>query len=195
MKRFTLVSSVVLMAVAGLAIAAGPEAKPTAPAAPSAPATSGDLIEVLKSHKKYSTLVKAIEAAGLTDALKQPGPFTIFAPTNEAFAKLPKAQIEGYFDPSGASALKDLLKAHVIPAKIPSTELAKMKETSKSLQGATFLVIASGKQVSVGTEPGRMANIAEPDMAASNGVIHGIDQVCTRSQRDNSINRGPNQPE
>lgn len=195
MKHFTLVSSIALLAVAGLAIAAGPEAKPAAPAAPSAPSSSGDLIEVLKSHKKYSTLVKAIEAAGLTDALKQPGPFTIFAPSNEAFAKLPKAQLEGYLDPSGTSALKDLLKAHVIPAQISSAELAKMKETSKSLQGATFLIRVSGKQIAVGTEPGRMANVTEPDMPATNGVIHGLDQVCTRSQRDNTIDRGPEKPE
>ncbi|MBL9096788.1 MAG: fasciclin domain-containing protein [Alphaproteobacteria bacterium] len=144
-----------------------------------APSIAGDhkvkgqtITEVAASNPDFSTLVAALKAADLADALKGAGPFTVFAPTNAAFAALPAGTVENLLKPENKAKLQSVLKFHVIPAKIESSALAGKTLTSPAtLQGGT-LAIDGTKGVVVGG-----ANVTAADVKASNGVIHVIDKV------------------
>jgi len=133
---------------------------------------SNTVVDVAVSNPDFSTLVAALKAADLVDALKGPGPFTVFAPTNAAFAALPAGTVENLLKPENKAQLQAVLKYHVIPAKIESSALAGKKLTSPpTLQGGT-LPIDGTKGVVVGG-----ANVTAADIKASNGVVHVIDKV------------------
>ncbi len=130
------------------------------------------ITEVAASNPDFSTLVTALKAADLADALKAAGPFTVFAPTNAAFAALPAGTVENLLKPENKAKLQAVLKYHVIPAKIESSALAGKTLTSPpTLQGGT-LAIDGTKGVVVGG-----AKVTAADVKASNGVIHVIDKV------------------
>lgn len=127
-----------------------------------------DAIEAARSSGSFKTLLKAIEAAGLTETLRGPGPFTVFAPNDEAFAKLPKETLDGLL--KDKQKLASILTYHVVPGKVMAADVVKLK-TAKTVQGAAVAIDASSG-VRVGN-----AKVLATDVAATNGVIHVIDTV------------------
>jgi uncharacterized surface protein with fasciclin (FAS1) repeats len=134
------------------------------------PAQAKNIIETAKAAGTFNTLVKAIDAAGLTDKLSGAGPFTVFAPTDEAFAKLPAKDLEALL--ADKAKLEALLQYHVIAGAVSSKDLATQKAI-KSVQGPDLAVdTSSGIKIGGST-------VVTPDVPASNGVIHAIDTVLT----------------
>lgn len=133
---------------------------------------SKDIVETAVGAGQFTTLAKALEAAGLVGALKGEGPFTVFAPTDAAFAKLPAGTVEMLLKPENKEKLKAVLLYHVVPGKVPAAEVVKLNgKDVKTLQG-------SG--VKIKTKDGVMvddARVLKTDVMASNGVIHVIDSV------------------
>jgi uncharacterized surface protein with fasciclin (FAS1) repeats len=155
-------------------VAAGSAASGSAAAGSATPDTTKppveakNIIETAKSAGTFTTLLKAIDAAGLTDRLNGAGPFTVFAPTDEAFAKIPAKDLEALL--ADKPKLEALLQYHVVPGAVSSKDLATQKAL-KSVQGADLTVdTASGVKIGGAT-------VVTPDIAASNGVIHVIDTV------------------
>lgn len=131
-----------------------------------------DVVDTAVSAGQFSTLVTAVKAAGLVEALKGDGPFTVFAPTDEAFAKLPAGTLEDLLKPENKSKLAAILTYHVVPGKIMRADvLAKITDV-KTLQGQSVTVDAMGDAVKV-----KNAKVTATDVEASNGVIHIIDTV------------------
>ena len=130
-------------------------------------AQAADIVDTAVAAGNFKTLVTALNAAGLVDTLKGPGPFTVFAPTDEAFAKIPKADLDKLL--ANKAKLKSVLTYHVVPGKVMSTDIKPGKV--KSVQGA---------QLTISTVGGVMvdkAKVVAADVAADNGVIHAIDTV------------------
>ena len=117
-----------------------------------------------------NTFIKAVKAAGFTDTLKGAGPFTVFAPSDEAFAKLPAEKLEELFRPENKDMLREVLAAHVFPVKASASEFAKLKETQNLKRGSLKIETADGLKVGG-------ASVTKQDIAASNGVLHVIDTV------------------
>ncbi|NIC41488.1 fasciclin domain-containing protein [Aquabacterium sp. A08] len=130
-------------------------------------AQAADIVDTAVSAGSFKTLVAAMQAAGLVDTLKGPGPFTVFAPTDEAFAKVPKAQLDALL--KDKAALTKVLTYHVVPGKVMAANVAAGKV--KTVQGAELTVSTTGG-VKVDN-----ANVVKTDVLASNGVIHVIDTV------------------
>lgn len=133
---------------------------------------SNDIVETAVAAGQFKTLAAALEAAGLIDALKGNGPFTVFAPTDEAFAKLPAGTVETLLKPENKEKLKAVLLYHVVPGNVTADQVAKLNGKSvKTLQGSSIKVKTShGVQVD-------NAKVTQADIKASNGVIHIIDSV------------------
>ena len=132
---------------------------------------SNDIVETAVSAGSFNTLVAALQAADLVDALKAEGPYTVFAPTDEAFAKLPADVLEDLLKPENQDQLQAILLYHVVSGKIMSGDISGSAQP-ETLQGATIDVEASGNGVTVNS-----ANVVAADVEASNGVIHVIDNV------------------
>ncbi len=135
----------------------------------------------------HTTLVAAVKAAGLVDTLNSPGPFTVFAPTNDAFAKLPAGTVETLVKPENKATLVKILTYHVIAGKITSKELIKdIKKgggtyTAKTVEGGTLTFSLDGGKVKITDEKGGSAYVTIADVYQSNGVIHVIDGVLLPS--------------
>ena len=133
---------------------------------------SGDTIPAVADKAgAFKTLLAAAKAAGLVEALSAPGPITVFAPTDEAFAKLPAGTVESLLKPENKQKLADILKYHVVPGRVYSDDALKAKE-AKTLQGGTIKIGANDKGAFVND-----AKLLKTDINASNGVIHVIDSV------------------
>lgn len=130
---------------------------------------AGDIIETASAAGSFTTLAKAIEAAGLTETLKGEGPFTVFAPTDAAFAQLPKGTVEALL--KDKAKLTAILTYHVVAGKVESSEVAGMT-SAKTVNGQKLSIQAKNGKVKVGN-----ATVTAVDIEASNGVIHVIDQV------------------
>jgi len=127
-----------------------------------------DIVDTAAGAGSFSTLVTAIKAAGLVDTLKGKGPFTVFAPTDEAFAKLPAGALDNLL--KDKAALTKVLTYHVVPGRVMASDVTKLS-SAKSVQGSSIKVdTRSGVKVD-------NANVIQTDIKASNGVIHVIDQV------------------
>ena len=129
-----------------------------------------DVVDVTVENGSFTTLVAAVKAAGLVDTLKGKGPFTIFAPTDAAFSKLPDGTVEMLLKPENKEKLTAVLTYHVVAGKIMAKEVAKL-DSAKTLQGQSVM-IKTNMGVMVND-----ANVMMPDVKASNGVIHVIDTV------------------
>ena len=129
----------------------------------------GDIIETAVAAGSFNTLAKAIEAAGLIETLKGEGPFTVFAPTDEAFAKLPKGTVDALL--KDKAKLASILSYHVVPGNVASRDVAGMS-SAKTVNGQQIAINAKGNKVMIDK-----ATVVQADIAASNGVIHVIDQV------------------
>lgn len=134
-------------------------------------AMAKDIVDTAAENSQFSTLVAAVQAAGLVDTLKGDGPFTVFAPTNEAFAKLPAGTVENLLKRENKDQLVAVLTYHVVPGKVMSADLAGKKLSAKTLQGSNVDIDAMNG-VSVDN-----AKVITADIATSNGVIHVIDTV------------------
>ncbi|MGB8621894.1 MAG: fasciclin domain-containing protein [Paracoccaceae bacterium] len=134
-------------------------------------ASQPDIVDVASSNADFSTLVTAVKAAGLVDTLKGPGPFTVFAPTNAAFAKLPAGTVEDLLKPENKGQLVKVLTYHVVPGAVTADQLAGKKMNVATVEGQSVRVDATnGVKVN-------NANVIKADIMASNGVIHVIDTV------------------
>jgi uncharacterized surface protein with fasciclin (FAS1) repeats len=134
-------------------------------------AKAEDIVDIAAGNPDFSTLVTAVKAAGLVETLKSAGPFTVFAPTNAAFAKIPKAKLEALL--KNKKALTAVLTYHVVPGKVLAADVMKLKNKTrvKTVQGASIMVR---------NKPAVMVNgakVIKTDIEASNGVIHVIDSV------------------
>ena len=131
---------------------------------------AGDIVDVAASNKSFSTLVAAVKAAGLVETLKGEGPYTVFAPTDEAFAKLPKGTLESLLKPENKQKLIAILTYHVVPGKVMAKDVKSGKV--KTASGSSFKMKVSKKGVWVDS-----AKVVATDVKADNGVIHVIDTV------------------
>ena len=140
-------------------------------AAAPAQADNRDIVDTAVAAGQFKTLAAALKAAGLIDTLKGAGPFTVFAPTDEAFAKLPKGTVEDLLKPENKAKLAAVLTYHVVPGKVMAADVVKLKE-ARTVQGGSLKVNSGGAKVMVDN-----ATVVKADIAASNGVIHVIDTV------------------
>jgi uncharacterized surface protein with fasciclin (FAS1) repeats len=146
-----------------------PSADTTAAPSDSAPSAAGDIVAVASGNPDFSTLVSAVQAAGLVETLQGEGPFTVFAPTNDAFAKVPADVLEKLLKPENKDALAAVLTYHVLSGKVMAADVA-----------AGDVASVQGDNITITTEGGvkvNEANVIATDVAASNGVIHVIDAV------------------
>lgn len=130
-----------------------------------------DIVDTAVGAKSFTTLVAAVKAAGLVETLKSKGPFTVFAPTDEAFAKLPEGTVESLLKPENKDKLVAVLTYHVVPGKVMAADVVKLKNAKTVQGGEVDIVVADGK-VKVDN-----ANVVKTDIECSNGVIHVIDAV------------------
>ena len=140
------------------------------------PAFAGDgkdIVDTAVSAENFKTLVAAVKAAGLVETLKGEGPFTVLAPTDEAFAKLPEGTLESLLKPENKDKLVAILKFHVIPGKALAADVVKLDGQSvKTAEGDAVKVAVKDGKVTIGG-----ANVVKTDIECSNGVIHVIDAV------------------
>ncbi len=160
MKRRTLFKGIAAVSAAALVSACAPMHN-----------RQPDIVDIASSNPDFSTLVTAVKAAGLVDTLKGEGPYTVFAPTNEAFAALPAGTVESLLKPENKAKLVAVLTYHVVPGAVTSDQLAGKRLDVATVQGKTVHVDGR-KGVKV-----NKANVIKADIVASNGVIHVIDRV------------------
>ena len=156
--RIGLVLSSLLLAAVGLTVAQNTMTK------------DKNIAEVVSSDPNFSTLLTAVKAAGLVETLSGKGPFTVFAPTNEAFAKIAKADLEALL--KDKAALTKVLTYHVVAGKVMSADVVKLKE-AKSVQGQNIAIEVKDGAVMLNTK----SKVAKVDIETNNGVIHVIDTV------------------
>ena len=149
-----------------------------APATTEAPEASGTIVDIAAGNPDFSTLVDLVGKAGLAEALSGEGPFTVFAPTNEAFAKVPKETLDALAaDPTGK--LADVLKLHVVSGKVLAADAAKLDGQCVDTLGGKVKIAKSGNDLTIVGQ-----KIVKTDIEGSNGVIHVIDGVITAPSTD-----------
>lgn len=156
------IRNLAIAAVAALGIVAS---------AASVRAADQDIVETAAAAGQFKTLASALKEAGLVSTLKGPGPFTVFAPTDAAFAKLPAGTVENLLKPENKDKLTAILTYHVVPGRVTAADVTKLKE-AKTVNGKMLNVSAKGSGVMIND-----ANVTQADITASNGVIHVVDTV------------------
>lgn len=142
-----------------------------------------DIVDNAVNSKDHTTLVAAVKAAGLVDTLKSPGPFTVFAPTNEAFAALPAGTVDTLLKPENKATLSAVLTYHVVAGKLDAKTLAQQvkdgggKASLTTVQGGTLTVTSDDGQLLVTDAKGDVAKVSIGNVFQSNGVIHVVDSV------------------
>jgi uncharacterized surface protein with fasciclin (FAS1) repeats len=180
MRTFTtsfLAAAVALTALAGAAYAENPMVG-------GAPMYANKtIVENAVNSKDHTTLVAAVQAAGLVDTLSGPGPFTVFAPVNDAFAALPAGTVETLLKPENKDQLTKILTCHVVGAKAFAADIKKMVDDDegehpvKTVGGCVFTAKYDGDKITITDENGNVANVTIANVEQSNGVIHVIDKV------------------
>lgn len=132
---------------------------------------TADIVDTAVAAGSFNTLVAAVQAAGLVDTLKGDGPFTVFAPTDAAFAALPEGTVESLLKPENRDQLIAVLTYHVVPGKVTAADVVKLSDAA-TLNGASVSISTSYGKVKIDG-----ATVVQADVMASNGVIHVIDQV------------------
>ena len=181
---------VLILVLAACAPQATPTAAPTAAptsmpeptAAPTEAPAAQSIVDIASSDERFSTLVAAVQAAGLADTLKGEGPFTVFAPTNDAFAALPAGTVDNLLLPENKQQLTDILLYHVVPGKVMASDVA-------ALNGKMADTALEGKQIAIKTDMGNVylndnVKVVTTDIEAGNGVIHVIDAVLLPSTEE-----------
>ena len=141
---------------------------------------SSTIVDVASSAGSFNTLVAAVKAAGLVETLQGDGPFTVFAPTDDAFAKLPAGTVENLLKPENRDQLVAVLTYHVVPGKVMASDVVNLK-SAKTVQGQKLGIEVKDGKVMVDN-----AQVVKTDIAASNGVIHVIDSVVLPSTETSS---------
>lgn len=142
-----------------------------------------DIIDNAVNSKDHTTLVAAVKAAGLVDTLKSPGPFTVFAPVNAAFAALPAGTVETLLKPENKATLTKILTYHVVPGRMNASDLSRQisagggRAMLKTASGGTLVASMSGSSVLITDEKGGTATVTIADVNQSNGVIHVVNKV------------------
>lgn len=179
-------ASTLLLAACSNAEEAPPpaEAAPADAMAPTQTTEAGTIVAVAQGAPDFSTLVSAVQAADLVSTLNGAGPFTVFAPTNAAFAKVPAATLEGLLAPAGKADLTKILTYHVVPGRMDAATLTQQIQagngtaTLTTVEGGTLTArVGAGGSVTLTDEAGNVSTVTQTDIAASNGVIHAIDTV------------------
>jgi uncharacterized surface protein with fasciclin (FAS1) repeats len=137
---------------------------------------SKNIVQNAVNSKDHTTLVAAVKAAGLVDTLSSPGPFTVFAPTNAAFGKLPKGTVETLVKPENKSTLTKILTYHVVPGKLEAADLTDGKMLT-TVEGEQLTVKNTGGRISIVDAKGGVSNVTIPNVNQSNGVIHVVNAV------------------
>ena len=154
-KSLKTIAALAILALIALPLSAGNKSQP-------------DIVDIAAGAESFSTLVAAVQAAGLVDVLKGDGPFTVFAPTDDAFAALPAGTLDSLLQDK--EALTKILTYHVVPGKVMASDVVKLN-SAKTVQGQSISIdTANGVKVD-------NANVVETDIVAKNGVIHVIDAV------------------
>ncbi|MCA1654334.1 MAG: fasciclin domain-containing protein [Sphingomonadales bacterium] len=172
-----------MLASASLALAAAPASARNPMVGGAAMYPTKNIVQNAVNSKDHTTLVAAVKAADLVDTLSGAGPFTVFAPTNEAFAKLPAGTVETLVKPENKATLTNILTYHVVPGRITAGQIASMAArhhgtaTLKTVQGENLMLRKSGRGWTVVDAKGGSARITIPNVMQSNGVIHVIDTV------------------
>lgn len=177
-KTFTALIAAGLMTTTGLvaAPALADHHKASATATP-------NIVEAAMGTGVHNTLVAAVKAAGLVDTLASPGPFTVFAPTDAAFAKLPAGTVEMLVKPENKATLTTILTYHAVPGKVTAADLIKLinanggKATIATVQGGTLTAMLDGGKVVITDAKGGKTTVTQTDVMTSNGVIHVTDGV------------------
>jgi len=144
---------------------------------------SKNIVENAINSKDHTTLVAAVKAAGLVETLQTPGPFTVFAPTNEAFNMLPKGTVDNLLKSENKSKLSSILTYHVVPGRLDANELSRLIKMGNgsaelaTVSGGKLWVMMNGKNIVLKDEHGGMAKVSIKNVYQSNGVIHVIDHV------------------
>jgi uncharacterized surface protein with fasciclin (FAS1) repeats len=144
-----------------------------------------NIVENAVNSKDHTTLVAAVKAAGLVDTLEGPGPFTVFAPTNEAFAKLPAGTVDTLLKPENLDTLKKVLTYHVVSGKLTEKDIAKQIKTGRgktmltTVQGGMLTATMAGGKLVLTDEKGGTSTVTIANVIQSNGVIHVVDTVLT----------------
>jgi uncharacterized surface protein with fasciclin (FAS1) repeats len=142
-----------------------------------------DIIDNAVNSADHTTLVAAVKAAGLVDTLKGAGPFTVFAPTNEAFTKLPAGTVDSLLKPENKGMLTKVLTYHVVAGRLSASELKKVIKAGhgqamlKTVSGGTLIAMMQGENIVLKDEKGGVSTITIPNVFQSNGVIHVVDKV------------------
>jgi uncharacterized surface protein with fasciclin (FAS1) repeats len=142
-----------------------------------------NIVGVAAGNENFSTLVAAVKAAGLVETLSSAGPFTVFAPTNAAFEKLPEGTVASLLEPANKGTLTGILTHHVVAGKFDATAIVAAIKANEgafkvsTVQGGTLVASLSGANVILTDENGNVATVVIADVAASNGLIHAIDSV------------------
>ena len=183
MKKFPVTFLAAVFTFAG--IAAHAQKDPNVGGAPMY--ATKNIVENAVNSQDHTTLVAAVKAAGLVDTLEGPGPFTVFAPTNEAFAKLPAGTVDTLLKPENKDALVKVLTYHVVAGKITAKDLKKQikagggKAVLKTVQGGSLTATLQGGKIVLTDEKGGTSTVTIADVFQSNGVIHVVDSVLLPS--------------
>ncbi len=168
MKKLNIVLTAMMLAILpGLLIAGGHGKTQKS----SESMMTSDIVDTAISAGNFNTLVQAVQAADLVDTLKGPGPFTLFAPTDEAFAKLPAGTLTDLLKPENKAKLQSILTYHVVPGNVMSTDAVKLT-SAKTVNGDSFSIRSGSNGLMVDE-----ATVIKADIKASNGIIHVIDRV------------------
>ena len=172
MKITSLCALAAVLALAGCGESANADSPaPKMPLDSATSVTKSDIVDTAASAGQFKTLIAAVKAADLEATLRGPGPFTVFAPTDEAFAKIPKDTLDSLLKPENKAKLQAILTYHVVPGKVLAAD-AKKLTMAKTANGKELKLDASGGGLKVNG-----ANVIKADIQASNGVIHVIDAV------------------
>lgn len=183
--RLTLASCAAMVALAACAQQTPPAAEEPAQAVTEAPAPSGTIVDAAIASAEHTTLVSAIQAAGLVETLSGAGPFTVFAPTNAAFAMLPAGTLESLTQPANRDSLAAILTYHVVAGRVDAADLGAQidagggRATLTTVQGGTLTATRENGAIRLTDANGGTATVTAADIAGSNGVIHVIDTVVT----------------
>ena len=176
----TAAASVLLLAACGnddeeTSSSSRPATAEATPPADDSPASSETITEIVAGNPEFSTLLAAVEAAGLAETLSGDGPFTVFAPTDAAFAELPAGTLDTLLQPANQDQLAAILTYHVVPAEVMAADVEAGEVPT--VNSAPFTVALDGGGVEITDGQGNQANVTETDIDASNGVVHVIDSV------------------
>lgn len=180
LSKFTVFGGVfAVLALAAAGCGQQPATQTEEPAAPAPAAEAPEtVVDVIASSPDHTTLLAAVQAAGLADTLKGEGPFTVFAPTNAAFEKLPEGLVEDLLKPENKDQLVAVLTYHVVPADVTAADAKALDgQTADTVQGKTIAISLDGETVKVND-----AAVVAADLEAGNGVVHAIDTVLIPSE-------------